>query len=127
MKHFNLAAVGPQIFAGLIIDVFNVVWLPSIIAWEFLLVASIYFTSKDARIGALIGAVSSWVAVLFWLVDNTYLISNLSPIGGYPVGQAFSFLGSYPSTTITVLNLVGILVCASLAVVTHFSFYRNRD
>ena len=46
---------------------------------------------------------------------------------GYNTGQSFELLGSYPSTTITMLNLMGIVVCASLAVVTHFSFYRERS
>ena len=124
----SLAIIGyTQFVFDVRISIFNFMWLFVIIAWSLLLVASIYFTVKDARIGPLIGAVGSWITVSFWLIDNAYLVSNLPQIGGYKIGQAFEFLGSYPSTTITILSLVGIVVCASLAVVTHFSFYRERS
>jgi len=124
----SLAIIGyTQFVLDVRIGVFNFMWLVVMIAWSLLLAVSIYFTVKDARIGPLIGAVGSWITVSFWLIDNAYLISNLQQIGGYKIGQAFELLGSYPSTTITMLNLMGIVVCASLAVVTHFSFYRERS
>lgn len=94
--------------------------------WLLMLLVGYFFIKKGARFGALVAAIVSWIAAIFWLIDSMYLISYLPQIGPYPVGKGFAILGNYPDTNTTILNIIGLSIIAILVIIAHFTFYDKK-
>jgi hypothetical protein len=65
-------------------------------------------------LGALLAGVIGWITLVFWLMDNYYVI------GGH------SLLFSNPNTNETLRNIIGIIIAAFTIISSHNIFNKER-
>jgi hypothetical protein len=92
----------------------NPIWIVVAVFWYLSIIISIYFIRYGAKLGALLAGVIGWVTLVFWLMDNYYII------GGN------SILFSNPNTNETWRNMIGILITAFTIISSHNIFNKER-
>lgn len=96
-------------------DVYSPIWLLAGILWYVGIVSAIIFVNSKTRLGFMISGVLSWITLIFWSVDNFYVVFNTS------------ILSSPPNEMITVRNFVGIFVVAIAIIASHNTFHKVID
>lgn len=92
----------------------NPIWIVVAVLWYLSIIISIYFIRYGAKLGALLAGVIGWVTLVFWLMDNYYII------GGN------SILFSNPNTNETWRNIIGIFITAFTIISSHNIFNKER-
>ncbi len=92
----------------------NPIWIAVAAFWYLSIIISIYFIRYGAKLGALIAGVIGWLTLVFWLMDNYYII------GGH------SILFSTPNAYETWRNIVGIVIAAFTIISSHNIFNKER-
>lgn len=96
-------------------SVYETVWLLLSIFWYVVIFTAIIFVKNKTRLGYLIAGVLSWVTLVFWLLANFGIVSNLS---------AFS---NVLNNTLVIRNLIGILAAALAIIASHNTFHKILD
>lgn len=110
-----MAAIGSTYY---IIDdrpeIYHSNWIILGIIWYLGIALAIYFLRYGAKLGALTAGVLGWLTLIFWLIDNLYVI------GGTPL------LASSPDAIITIRNFIGAGVAALVVATSHNLFHKLR-
>jgi hypothetical protein len=110
-----MAAIGSTYY---IIDdrpeIYHSNWIILGITWYLGIALAIYFLRYGARLGALTAGVLGWLTLIFWLIDNLYVV------GGAPL------LASSPDVIITIRNFIGAGVAALVVATSHNLFHKLR-
>lgn len=89
-------------------------WLSIAVMWYFLILVAIYFVRFGARLGALIAGILGWGSLLFWILDNFYIIL------GYPI------IAEEPGIDETWRDVIGILIASFTILSSHNIFNKIR-
>jgi uncharacterized protein YbjT (DUF2867 family) len=94
-------------------DFLNPFWIVVAVFWYLSIVISIYFIRYGAKLGALVAGIIGWATLIFWLLDNYYIISG------------HSILFSNPNTNETWRNIIGIIVATFTILSSHNIFNKE--
>jgi hypothetical protein len=89
-------------------------WLTVAVFWYLSIMFSIYFIRYGARLGALVAGIVGWGTLVFWLLDNYYIISG------------HSILFSNPNINETSRNIIGIIIASFTIVSAHNIFNKSQ-
>ncbi|HJR84818.1 MAG TPA: NAD(P)H-binding protein [Nitrososphaeraceae archaeon] len=89
-------------------------WLVLAVLWYFGIALSIFFIHKGARLGSIIAGIIGWITLMFWLLDNFYLIFGTS------------ILASPPEYLMTIRNCMGATIAAIVIASSHNLFHKIR-
>ena len=92
----------------------NPIWIVLAVFWYLSIIISIYFIRYGAKLGALLAGIVGWATLVFWLMDNYYII------GGN------SILFSNPNTNETWRNMIGIFIAAFTIISSHNIYNKER-
>ncbi len=110
-----MAAIGSTYY---IIDdrpeIYHSNWIIVGLIWYLAIAFAIYFLRYAARLGALTAGVLGWLTLIFWLIDNFYIVD------GTPL------LASSPDAIITIRNFIGAGVAALVIATSHNLFHKLR-
>lgn len=89
-------------------------WLTIAVLWYLSIIFSIYFIRYGARLGALVAGIIGWGTLIFWLLDNYYIVSG------------HSVLFSTPNINETSRNVLGIIIASFTIVSAHNIFNKSK-
>jgi uncharacterized protein YbjT (DUF2867 family) len=95
-------------------DVWQIPWLVGSLIWYAAILFAISFVRQKARLGYLIGGLLSWVTLAFWLIDNFYVVFQLS------------LVASEPSLDVTIRNFIGAAIAGLAIFSSHNVFHKIR-
>jgi len=95
-------------------EIFQPIWLMLAAIWYFGIAFSIFFIIKDARLGSIIAGIIGWITLIFWLLDNLYLVFGTS------------ILASPPEYLMTIRNCIGATVAGFVIACSHNLFHKIR-
>ena len=95
-------------------DVWQIPWLVGSLIWYAAILFAISFVRQKARLGYLIGGLLSWVTLAFWLIDNFYVVFELS------------LVASEPSLDVTIRNFIGAALAGLAIFSSHNVFHKVR-
>jgi uncharacterized protein YbjT (DUF2867 family) len=95
-------------------DVWQIPWLVGSLIWYAAILFAISFVRQKARLGYLIGGLLSWVTLAFWLIDNFYVVFELS------------LVASEPSLDVTIRNFIGAGIAGLAIFSSHNVFHKIR-
>ena len=96
------------------IEIFQPIWLILAGLWYFGIAFSIFFIHKGARLGSIIAGIIGWITLMFWLLDNFYLVFGTS------------ILASPPEYLMTIRNCIGATVAGLVIACSHNLFHKIR-
>jgi hypothetical protein len=96
------------------IEIFQPIWLVWAGLWYFGIAFSIFFIHKGARLGSIIAGIIGWITLMFWLLDNFYLVFGTS------------ILASPPEYLMTIRNCIGATVAGLVIACSHNLFHKIR-
>ena len=96
-------------------EVFQPKWLVLSAMWYVGIAFAIYFVRYGTRLGALVAGILGWTTLVFWLLDNIYVVFGSSAIA------------STPDTLMTARNFLGAIVAFLVIVTSHRMFHRLAD
>ncbi|HYO05628.1 MAG TPA: NAD(P)H-binding protein, partial [Phototrophicaceae bacterium] len=94
-------------------DFLNPFWIVVAVFWYLSIIISIYFIRYGAKLGALVAGIVGWATLIFWLLDNYYIISG------------HSILFSNPNANETWRNIIGIIVATFTILSSHNIFNKE--
>jgi uncharacterized protein YbjT (DUF2867 family) len=89
-------------------------WLLIAVIWYVLIITAIYFVRFGARLGALIAGILGWGSLVFWLLDNFYIIV------GYPI------IAERPGNNEVWRDVIGIVIASFTIISSHNIFHKIR-
>lgn len=96
------------------IEIFQPIWLVLAGLWYFGIVFSIFFIHKGARLGSILAGIIGWITLMFWLLDNFYLVFGTS------------ILAPPPEYLMTIRNCIGATVAGLVIACSHNLFHKIR-
>ena len=96
------------------IEIFQPIWVVLAGLWYFGIAFSIFFIHKGARLGSIISGTIGWITLIFWLLDNFYLIFGTS------------ILASPPGYIMTIRNCIGAAIAGLVIASSHNLFHKIR-
>ena len=96
------------------IEIFQPIWLVLAGLWYFGIAFSIFFIHKGARLGSILAGIIGWITLMFWLLDNFYLVFGTS------------ILASPPEYLMTIRNCIGATVAGLVIACSHNLFHKIR-
>jgi hypothetical protein len=95
-------------------EIFQPKWLMLAVLWYIGIALSIFFIHKGARLGSIIAGIIGWITLVFWLLDNFYLIFGTS------------ILASPPEYLMTIRNCMGATIAGIVIASSHNLFHKIR-
>jgi uncharacterized protein YbjT (DUF2867 family) len=95
-------------------EIYHTNWIILSTLWYLGIAFAIYFLRYGARLGALTAGLLGWLTLVFWLMDNLYVVWGTSVIA------------SSPDATITIRNFIGAGVAALVVATSHDLFHKLR-
>ncbi len=89
-------------------------WLLVAVVWYLSIIFSIYFIRYGARLGSLVAGIVAWSTLIFWILDNYYIISGNS------------LILSNPNANETWRNILGIIIASFTIISSHNIFNKVR-
>jgi uncharacterized protein YbjT (DUF2867 family) len=89
-------------------------WLAVATIWYLSIIISIYFIGYGARLGALVAGIVGWATLIFWMLDNYYIISG------------HSLIFSNPNANETWRNVLGMIIASFTIISSHNIFNKAR-
>lgn len=89
-------------------------WLSIAIIWYVSIFFAIYFVRFGARLGALIAGILGWGSLVFWLLDNVYILI------GYPI------IAERPGNNEMWRDILGIATASFVIISSHNIFNKIR-
>lgn len=96
------------------IEIFQPIWLVLAGLWYFGIAFSIFFIHKGARLGSILAGIIGWITLMFWLLDNFYLVFGTS------------ILAPPPEYLMTIRNCIGATVAGLVIACSHNLFHKIR-
>jgi len=96
-------------------DVYQILWLIGSFVWYVAICFSIVLIRNKTRLGYFIAGILSWITLAVWLVDNFYVVFEIS------------LIGEQPSVLMTVRNFIGIIFASITVVASHNLFHKIID
>lgn len=96
------------------IEIFQPIWLGLATLWYFGIAFSVFFVHKGARLGSIIAGIIGWITLMFWLLDNFYLVFGTS------------ILASPPEYIMTIRNCIGATIAGFVIASSHNLFHKIR-
>jgi uncharacterized protein YbjT (DUF2867 family) len=110
-----MAAIGSTYY---IIDdrpeIYHSNWIILGTIWYLGIAFAVYFLRYGARLGAFTAGVLGWLTLVFWLIDNIYVIGFTSVIA------------SPPDAAITIRNFIGAGIALLVVTASHNLFHKLR-
>jgi uncharacterized protein YbjT (DUF2867 family) len=95
-------------------EILQPAWLILAAVWYFGIAFSVYFIHNGARLGAMIAGTVGWITLVFWLIDNLYIVFGTS------------LIASPPGNIMAVRNFVGAIVAFLVIMSSHNLFHKLR-
>jgi uncharacterized protein YbjT (DUF2867 family) len=95
-------------------DFLKPLWLVVAVIWYLSILISIYFIRYGAKLGALIAGIVGWGTLIFWMLDNYYIISG------------HSLIFSNPNVEETWRNVIGIIIAGLTIISSHNIFNKEK-
>ena len=96
------------------IEIFEQHWLILSGIWYIYIIYAFYFVKQKTRLGAILSGILGWITLIFWLLDNYYVITGIS------------FIASQPSLEMTIRNFIGVGISIVVIITSHNLFYKLR-
>jgi uncharacterized protein YbjT (DUF2867 family) len=96
------------------IEIFQPIWLALAGLWYLGIAFSIFFIHKGARLGSILAGIIGWITLMFWLLDNFYLVFGTS------------ILAPPPEYFMTIRNCIGATVAGLVIACSHNLFHKIR-
>ncbi len=96
------------------LDFLNPIWLVVAALWYLSIIFSIYFIRYGAKLGAIVAGIVGWATLIFWMLDNYYIISG------------HSLLFSNPNASETWRNVIGIIIAVFTIISSHNIFNKAK-
>ena len=95
-------------------QVYEISWLVASSVWYVTILFAMMFVSKKTRLGYMIAGIFSWVTMSFWLIDNFYLVFDMS------------LIAQEPNFAMTVRNFAGLALAGLAIFSSHNLFHKIR-
>ena len=95
-------------------EVYEISWLVASSVWYVTILFAMMFVSKKTRLGYMIAGIFSWVTMSFWLIDNFYVVFDMS------------LIAQEPSFAMTVRNFAGLALAGLAIFSSHNLFHKIR-
>ena len=95
-------------------EVYEISWLVASSVWYVTILFAMMFVSKKTRLGYMIAGIFSWVTMSFWLIDNSYVVFDIS------------LIAQEPSFAMTVRNFAGLALAGLAIFSSHNLFHKIR-
>ena len=89
-------------------------WLSIAVIWYILILSAIYFVRFGARLGALIAGILGWGSLVFWLLDNFYLVFG------------YTIIAEKPGNDEITRDVIGIIIASFTIISSHNIFNKIR-
>lgn len=96
-------------------EIYQPIWLLGSLIWYTAIILSIVFIRNKTRLGYLIAGILSWVTLVFWLLDNYFVVFQTS------------ILASQPNELMTIRNFIGIFTAIITVIASHNLFHKVID
>lgn len=97
-------------------EIFQLKWLAPSAMWYVGIAFAIYFVRYGTRLGALLAGILGWTTLVFWLLDNVYVVFGSSAIASTP-----------DSLMMTARNFIGAIVASLVIVSSHRMFHKLAE
>ena len=95
-------------------EVYEISWLVASSVWYVTILFAMMFVSKKTRLGYMIAGIFSWVTMSFWLIDNFYVVFDMS------------LISQEPNFAMTVRNFAGLALAGLAIFSSHNLFHKIR-
>jgi len=95
-------------------DIYSAGWIFLSILWYILIFFALYFVKCEARLGSMLAGIIGWITLIFWLIDNIYIIYN------------DSIISSSPNMYMTIRNFIGAIIAGLVIATSHNLFHKIR-
>lgn len=96
-------------------EIYQPIWLLGSLIWYTAIILSIVFIRNKTRLGYLIAGILSWITLVFWLLDNYFVVFQTS------------ILASQPNELMTIRNFIGIFTAIITVIASHNLFHKVID
>ncbi|QLH05575.1 epimerase [Nitrosopumilus oxyclinae] len=96
-------------------DVYQPLWLLGSFLWYGIIIASLILIRNNTRLGYFLAGILSWVTLVFWLIDNFYVVFQTS------------LIASEPNELMTLRNFIGIFIVSLTVLSSHNLFHKVID
>lgn len=95
-------------------DIYSAGWIFLSILWYILIFFALYFVKCEARLGSMLAGIVGWITLIFWLIDNIYIVYN------------DSIISSSPNMYMTIRNFIGAVIAGLVIATSHNLFHKIR-
>ena len=95
-------------------DIYSAGWIFLSILWYILIFFALYFVKCEARLGSMLAGIVGWITLIFWLIDNIYIVYN------------DSIISSSPNMYMTIRNFIGAIIAGLVIATSHNLFHKIR-
>lgn len=110
-----LAIIGTYYWLDNRPEIYQPIWLLGSLIWYTAIILSIVFIRNKTRLGYLIAGILSWITLVFWLLDNYFVVFQTS------------ILASQPNELMTIRNFIGIFTAIITVIASHNLFHKVID
>lgn len=96
-------------------EIYQPIWLLGSLIWYTAIILSIVFIRNKTRLGYLIAGILSWITLVFWLLDNYFVVFQTS------------ILASQPNELMMIRNFIGIFTAIITVTASHNLFHKVID
>lgn len=96
-------------------EIYQPIWLLGSLIWYTAIILSIVFIRNKTRLGYLIAGILSWITLVFWLLDNYFVVFQTS------------ILASQPNELMMIRNFIGIFTAIITVIASHNLFHKVID
>lgn len=96
-------------------EIYQPIWLLGSLIWYTAIILSIVFIHNKTRLGYLIAGILSWITLVFWLLDNYFVVFQTS------------ILASQPNELMMIRNFIGIFTAIITVTASHNLFHKVID
>lgn len=96
-------------------EIYQPIWLLGSLIWYTAIILSIVFIRNKTRLGYLIAGILSWITLVFWLLDNYFVVFQTS------------ILASQPNELMMIRNFIGIFTVIITVIASHNLFHKVID
>ncbi len=96
-------------------EIYQPIWLLGSLIWYTTIILSIVCIRNKTRLGYIMAGILSWITLVFWLLDNYFVVFQTS------------ILASQPNELMTIRNFIGIFTAVITVIASHNLFHKVID
>ncbi len=96
-------------------EIYQPIWLLGSLIWYTAIILSIVCIRNKTRLGYIMAGILSWITLVFWLLDNYFVVFQTS------------ILASQPNELMTIRNFIGIFTAVITVIASHNLFHKVID